>query len=217
MSKKRYFDSNISKESISKMITCFAPQFKNFQAGETILAYSDEGEKVGIFLSGEGSLHYISEQGESSLLEVYREGDLFGDVFFLPLENYEYLVTAKTACRIVFISYNHLITPCQKVCPHHSQLINNLFLMTAQKAQELTLHISFLSHPTTRKKLIAYLQYVKNSYGVSEHESFEIPMTLGALSEYLCVERTAMMREIRLLKQDGILSSDRRTFRFLKE
>ena len=205
MPKKRYFDYNISKESISKMITCFTPQFKEFQAGETILAYSDEGEKIGIFLSGEGSLHYISEQGESSLLEVYREGDLFGDVFFLPLENYEYLVTAKTTCRIVFISYNHLITPCQKVCPHHSQLINNLFL------------ISFLSHPTTRKKLIAYLQYVKNSYGVSEHESFEIPMTLGALSEYLCVERTAMMREIRLLKQDGILSSDRRTFRFLKE
>ena len=73
------------------MITCFDPQFKDFQAGETILAYSDEGEKVGIFLSGEGSLHYISEQGESSLLEVYRKGDLFGDVVDLPAHDLGYL------------------------------------------------------------------------------------------------------------------------------
>ena len=46
MMKKRYFTDNISPESIEKMILCFEPQFKSYAAGETILAYSDQLEKL---------------------------------------------------------------------------------------------------------------------------------------------------------------------------
>lgn len=210
--KKRDFNYNISSESIEKMIHCFDPTFKHYSAGETILAYSDTMEKISILLSGEAKLHYIDENGDISLLETYKEGDLFGEVFSFPLDNYEYLVTAETDCRVVFISYQHVVSPCEKVCPHHSQFISNLFVMTAQKSQELSLHISFLNLHSTRKKLLAYLRYAQSVYGTSSSGSFEIPMSLGSLAEYLCVERTAMMREIRLLKQDGLLDSSRRRF-----
>lgn len=210
--KKRYFNYNISTESIENMIRCFDPTFKNYSAGETILAYSDTVEKVSILLSGEAKLHYIDENGDISLLETYKKGDLFGEVFSFPLDNYEYLVTAETDCRVVFINYQHIVTPCEKVCPHHSQLISNLFVMTAQKSQELSLHISFLNLHSTRKKLLAYLRYAQSVYGMGKSGAFEIPMSLGALAEYLCVERTAMMREIRLMKQDGLLDSSRRRF-----
>lgn len=210
--KKRYFTDNISPESIEKMILCFEPQFKSYRAGETILAYSDQLEKVGIMLSGQARLYYIDENGDSSLLETYGDDDLFGEVFSLPLEDYEYIVTADTDCSVVFISYQHIITPCEKSCQHHSQLISNLFLMTAQKSQELSLHISILGQHTTRKKLLAYLRYAQAACGAKDDEYFEIPFTLGDLSEYLAVDRTAMMREIRLLKQDGLLDSQRRRF-----
>lgn len=210
--KKRYFTDNISPESIEKMILCFEPHFKSYRAGETILAYSDQLEKVGIMLSGRARLYYIDENGDSSLLETYGDDDLFGEVFSLPLEDYEYIVTADTDCSVVFISYQHIITPCEKSCQHHSQLISNLFLMTAQKSQELSLHISILGQHTTRKKLLAYLRYAQAACGAKDNEYFEIPFTLGDLSEYLAVDRTAMMREIRLLKQDGLLDSQRRRF-----
>ena len=211
--KKRYFTDNISSESIQKMIVCFEPQFKSYQAGETILAYSDQLEKVGILLSGRARLYYIDENGDTSLLENYAKDDLFGDVFSLPLEDYEYIVTAESDCNAVFISYQHIITPCEKSCQHHSQLISNLFLMTAQKSQELSLHITILNQHTTRKKLLAYLRYAQTACGAKDGEYFEIPFTLGDLSEYLAVDRSAMMREIRLLKQDGLVDSQRRRFR----
>ena len=214
MRKVRFLD-NISKDSIDKMIPCFKPSFKNYKAGETILSYSDNPEQVAILLQGNAKLYFSDIEGDYGLLETYEEGDLFGDVFSLPLNGYEYTVTAITDCHVVFISYHHILHPCCHVCEHHSQLISNLFLMTTQRSQELSLHINILGQPTTRKKLMTYLQFIQAGSGVEEGEYFEIPMSLGALSEYLCVERTAMMREIRKMNEDGILESNRRQFKLL--
>lgn len=211
--KKVNFMDNISQESIDKMIPCFKPVFKNFKQGETILSYSDNPEQVCVLLEGKAKLYFSDIDGDFGLLENYETGDLFGDIFSLPLAGYEYTVTALSDCRVVFISYHHILHPCCNVCQHHSQLINNLFLMTTQKSQELSLHINILSQPTTRKKLLTYLQFIQAGSGVAPGEAFEIPMSLGSLSEYLCVERTSMMREIRLMKEDGILDSTRRSFR----
>lgn len=214
MRKVRFLD-NISKDSIDKMIPCFKPSFRNYKAGETILSYSDNPEQVAILLSGSAKLYFSDIEGDYGLLETYEEGDLFGDVFSLPLNGYEYTVTAITDCHVVFISYHHILHPCCHVCEHHSQLISNLFLMTTQRSQELSLHINILGQPTTRKKLLTYLQFIQAGSGAGEGEFFEIPMSLGSLSEYLCVERTAMMREIRKMNEDGILESNRRQFRLL--
>ncbi len=210
--KKRYFADSISQDSLKKMTLCFNPQHRTYAPGETILAYSEELEHIGILLSGTAKLYYIAENGDSSLMENYRKGDLFGEPFSLPLENYEYIVTAESPCHVIFIQYQHLVTPCEKSCQHHSQLINNLFIMAAQKSQELSLHISILSQHTTRKKLLACLRYIQTASGAGPGESFEIPCSLGDLAEYLAVERTAMMREIRNLKKDGLIDSERRRF-----
>ena len=214
MRKVRFLD-NISKDSIDKMIPCFKPSFKNYKAGETILTYSDNPEQVAILLQGSAKLYFSDIEGDYGLLETYEAGDLFGDVFSLPLNGYEYTVTAITDCHVVFISYHHILHPCCHVCEHHSQLISNLFLMTTQRSQELSLHINILGQPTTRKKLLTYLQFIQAGSGAGEGEFFEIPMSLGSLSEYLCVERTAMMREIRKMNEDGVLESNRRQFKLL--
>ena len=214
MRKVRFLD-NISKDAIDKMIPCFKPSFKNYKAGETILSYSDNPEQVAILLSGSAKLYFSDIEGDYGLLETYEAGDLFGDVFSLPLNGYEYTVTAMTDSHVVFISYHHILHPCCHVCEHHSQLISNLFLMTTQRSQELSLHINILGQPTTRKKLLTYLQFIQAGSGAGEGEFFEIPMSLGSLSEYLCVERTAMMREIRKMNEDGVLESNRRQFKLL--
>lgn len=210
---RRYFIDQISKESLEKMMVCFAPKFKTYEESETIMAYSDQMETVAVLISGSAKLYYIDENGDTSLLEVYKDGDIFGEAFSLPIENYEYIVVADSPCKVVYLDYNHIITPCEHVCPHHTQLINNLFIMTAQRSQALSLHISILNQHTTRKKLMAYLKYARSNSGASVSETFSIPISLGSLAEYLCVDRTAMMREIRLMKKDGLIDSDRRVFK----
>ena len=49
----------------------------------------------------------------------------------------------------------------------------------------------------------------------SSNEFFEIPMSLAELAEYISVDRSAMMREIKAMKNDGIINSRRREFKLL--
>lgn len=208
---KTLISKGISKESVREMLLCFQPVFKSFKSKETIVCYSDKIQKLGIIISGTAKLYSINTDGEYSLLEEYFHEDIFGELFCLPLENFEYIVEANTDCKVMFIDYSHLTTPCSKTCAHHSQLINNLFWITAEKSQTLFLHINILSQHTIRRKLLAYLQYIQS---VSGSNTFVIPMSLVSLSEYLCVDRSAMMREMQLLKKEGVFKSSGCKFTF---
>ncbi|MEG2935474.1 MAG: Crp/Fnr family transcriptional regulator [Clostridium sp.] len=207
--KRCFINDGISKESIDKMIVCFKPDFKTYTTGETIMRYSDKIEKVGVMVSGKAQLYVIDYEGDYSILETYEEQDVFGELFYLPLENYEYIIEATKDTKVFFIDYKHIITPCENACIHHSQLINNLFIMAAQKSQAMSLHLSILNQHSIRKKLLTYLNYIKISTGKNP---FTLPMTLSSLAEYLCVDRSAMMREIKILREEGLLTSDKREF-----
>ncbi|MEG0830241.1 MAG: Crp/Fnr family transcriptional regulator [Anaerovoracaceae bacterium] len=210
--KEVFIDEGISRESIEKMKCCFKPQIKGYTAGEVIMQYSDQLEKVAILLSGLATLYCLDADGEYVRLDDYEPKDVFGELFYLPLENFEYIVECIRDCQVVFIDYDRIIAPCCNVCDHHSQLINNLFAMTAKKSQGLSLHLNILSQHTIRRKVLTYLRYVKNSSG---NNPFILPITLGALAEYLCVDRSAMMREIRLMKEEEIIKSEKKEFYLL--
>lgn len=175
---------------------------------------------------GTAKLELLDAEGSASLLEKYKAGDIFGDIFSLPLEACEYLITAETDSTVVFVDFDHVVAPCTNVCNHHSQLISNLFIMSAQKMQELSLRISILGQPNIRAKLITYLKHIR-SLALKQRSTeedinattivFTLPMSLSQLAEYLHVERTSMMRELRQMKDAGILDSDRRDFRLMIE
>lgn len=222
---KRNVLYGISIDSIEKMMPCFKPTVKPYKSGETIISYSsEEGHHIGFLKEGSAKLELLNAEGSVSLLEKYSEGDVFGDIFSLPLDAYEYLVTAEEDCVVVFVNFEHVVTPCQNVCPHHSQLISNLFIMSAQKTQELSFHLSILGQPTIRAKLLTYLKHIrsvalKNRGSETEISPtkiiFTLPMSLSQLADYLHVERTSMMRELRQMKDAGMLDSDRREFRLM--
>ena len=212
MEKRNFFDE-VSKESMDMIIPCFKPYWKNYAAGETILTYdSTKPARVEVLERGSAKLQILNEDGDIFLIEHIKEGDVFGEPFALPLDNFAYIVSADTDCRVMFLDYNHIIKPCENLCEHHSQLISNLFIMAAQKSQELSLHISLLHQNTIRQKLMAYLSYVSSVCKKDSDGQFTIPMTLVDLAEYLSIDRSAMMREIKSMKNDGLISGNRREF-----
>ena len=85
------------------------------------------------------------------------------------------------------------------------QLIENLLSLTSQKASELSEHLDILSQRTIRDKLMAYfiIQCSKN-----KSHSFNLPFTFSLLADYISADRSAMMREIKKMKDDGIIKTD---------
>ncbi len=216
MNKVKLLD-NISPSSIDMMIPCFKPVTKKYKKGETIAIYGGGvPNSVAILSKGEAKLEVFNENGLVSLLEQYREGDVFGELFSLPLENFQYMAIAISDCTVIFLDYYHIVSPCHRACAHHSQLISNLFMMAAQRSQELSLHISILGQYTIRGKLLAYLKYIRTSSGASGDAAFTIPMSFVQLSEYLVTDRSSLMREITNMNREGIIESKNKEFRILQ-
>jgi CRP-like cAMP-binding protein len=203
----------ISDESIDEMMKCFKAETRSFRKGDTIIVYSPELEYLCIQLSGKAHLYSIDSDGNDTLLEHYAENDIYGEVFTMPYGELGYVVEADTDCQVIFIRFSEITGRCAKACQHHTDITNNLFYLTAKKTQMLLLRINMISRKTVRQKLEAYLQYLEEKFGTKE---FDTEMSLSQLARYLCVDRTSLMREFRLMREEGILENSGRRIKLLQ-
>ena len=71
-----------------------------------------------------------------------------------------------------------------------------------------------LSRRSIREKLLCCFQQLSDKAGSPR---FTLPFTLGTLADYIATDRSAMMRELRHLKEQGIVCTDGRQIRLLGE
>lgn len=110
--------------------------------------------------------------------------------------------------------YQHIVNCFKpKACQHHTRLVENMLTLLAQKAIDLSERIDILSRRTTREKLLSYFSRICQS----ESQSFVLPLSYSALADYLCVDRSAMMREIKKLKDEGIIKTQKRKITIVKD
>lgn len=206
--------NGVTQTEIDRMLCCFQTQRVSYSKGQTMMTYQNNLEKIGILLSGKAHLYCIDYDGSYTLLERIEKSDIFGELFALPLANLEYIVEADTGCEVLFIPYSSIVKRCENACHHHSQVVDNLFHMATKKSQSLSLRVNLLSTKTTRQKLLNYFLWM---HGKTQTETFRIEMSLTDLADYLCVDRSSMMREMRALKDEGILESKGREITLLED
>lgn len=194
----------ISKQELDRMLVCFDARTVIFPKGQTLMTYQSHLQKIGVLLSGRAHLYCIDSEGTYTLLERFEQNGLFGELFSLPMEGWEYIVEADTDCEILFLPYESIIKRCPNACAHHSRLVDNLFRLATLKSQALTFRINLLSTRTIRQRLSAYLHLLQSRSG---SRTFYMDMSLTDLASYFCVDRTSLMRELRAMKNEGLLES----------
>ena len=128
------------------------------------------------------------------MLERLGPGGVFGELIaFASLPCDSVTVVCEADCVIVFLPQAQLAS-CGKSCACHRQLLENLLSLISQKAFALSERVEVLSCRSTREKLLCYFRI---RAGEEKSLSFSLPFTLSALAEYLCVDRSAMMRELK--------------------
>ena len=91
MNDLQLFDG-ISAENRAAMMSCFKPEQRSFRRGETIRVYAPELEQLCLLASGRAHLYCMDSDGEYTLLEQYRAGDIFGEIFSMPYADLGYAV-----------------------------------------------------------------------------------------------------------------------------
>ena len=204
--------SHILPEEQERMWICFQMREIVYENNEIIMEYTDTMKKIGLIAEGQASLYGSDAEGNQYLMDELKKDDVFGEPLLLPEMSQHYYVCAKAKTRVIFIDYEHVIKRCENACKFHSQMVSNLLQMIALRSRQQTDRIYMLSRSSTRKKLMAYLHSLATEKGTKK---YKIPMSYTALAQYLSVDRSAMMREIKNLMEMGVLRREGRNVELL--
>lgn len=206
---------NITEEEFNRMMVCFSTKTESFKKGQVVCDFSESRGIVGIIREGTALTVRNGINGGRTILESLEEGDIFGEAFTVcdKFSDGIYVVCEEN-CRITFIDYISILRPCSKGCQCHSRLLENFFYLLARRSVMLSRRVELLSRRTIRDKLLCYFSMESCA---QKSARILLPMSLSNLADYLCVDRSAMMRELKKLNQEGVIHSEKKTITILDE
>ena len=203
----------IRPEDRSTMLGCIGYHIGSYRRGE-IVAFEEENIRhIGIVL--EGSVDMVKEDlwGNKTMLVRSHRNEIFGETFACGSDNSSVVTfLVSEDARILFLPFDRVMHSCTMACQFHHRLIENMVRVVADKNRDLMRKIEVVSKRTTREKLLAYLSIQAQVQGT---RYFQVPLGRLELAEYLCVDRSAMTRELVKMKAEGLIDYDKNCFRLL--
>lgn len=208
----RLFDG-IRDEDKKPMLSCIGYHVSSFSKGEVIAFEGDNLKHIGIILSGCVDMVKEDLWGSKTMLLRLGKNELFGETFACgddSMSTVTFLVSSEA--KILFLPFNRVMHSCTMACEFHHRLIENMVRIIANKNKDLLQRLEVVSKRSIREKLLAYLSLQAQA---RQSHYFEIPLGRLELAEYLCVDRSAMTRELAKMKAEGLIDYDRNCFRML--
>ncbi len=212
MSKTALF-RGLTEENVKKMIACMRVKTEKFNPGETIMSYNRNMEIVGVLEEGSAALVSFDASGNRMMLDCYEKDAVFGESFSVCSGIDGASVVATKACTVLFFRYRELISPCENNCEFHAMFSKNLISLLTKRLRAQAEHIESLSKRTIRGKLLSYFEMRVRE---TDALSFTLPFSLSALADFLSIDRSAMQRELKKMREEGILYSKGRKIEILK-
>ena len=196
---KRNFDvDNFVTHLASNCKLC---EIKEFKENEVITTFLMRRNQFCILLDGEAQLITYDKDGNKKILYYYRKNDIFGEALFKVYMNRELFVLAKKKSKVLFYPYD-TAENCTETCLYHIEILRNLPDLILHSIAEQNFRMILLTNKVIRDKLLTYFHSLSME---NSNKTFEIPFSLTDLADYLMIERTAMMRELKRLKDENII------------
>ncbi len=172
-----------------------------FDKNTSLLERISKSNLIGILEFGSVQIVRTDYNGNVIIISDLREGDIFSTKFSL-LDNAEYDIIAKEDSEIIFIDYDYILNINQKKSIYYQKFLINFTNIMGEMIYYQNKRINVLTRKTTREKL---LEYFYNESRKRYSKTFKLDFNLTELAEYLSIDRAAMMREIKHLKEDKII------------
>lgn len=192
---------------------CGLIETKKFKKNEIITTYILKRNQICFLLKGEAYLAKYDLQGNKRIIYYLKKNDIFGEALYKLRTSRELFVIAKKDCEVAFLPYD-VIENCNKECTFHLSLLRALPDLILHRVSDINYRTELLVNKSIRDKLLAYFNNlsIENS-----SKSFEIPIDLSELANYLVIDRTAMMKELKKMTDEAIIKKNKNKITLLKE
>lgn len=181
---------------------CSKVQKKSFAKGSIITTYIEKRKQICILVSGKADLIRYNLNGSQDIIDTFIKYNIFGETFYPVNSNNELIVKATENCEVLFFLYDDVINKCKSNCKYHSDFSLHLSELIMENTIHQNTRIEVLSKRTIRDKLLTYFSILSNK---NYNKIITIPYSLTTLADYLSVDRSAMMRELKSLSDEGFI------------
>ena len=190
---------NINDKDKKKLESNLESITYSFHKNESITKYL-KGHIIGVILHGYAKIIHTDYNGNSIVIDELYENSIFGsNISFLYNNEYEIITYEET--KVLIFDYD-LILNYNSSSYYFNQFLKNLIIIINNTIEEKNNRLQIISKKTIRDKLLEYFKIESKKHGSS---TIYLPFTYSELADFLAIDRSAMHRELKNLKEENII------------
>ena len=213
--KKYNLFKGFEENEIIALLRCFNAKVINFKERKPIISQGEKLQYLYLILSGRARDTWYDSEGNVNTYVDYKPGDIIGLEYCAgTYKTSPSTIIATEETTILALDNYRFLNPCQNYCPRHARILNKAYVLLSRQNQALLNRIKELSMSSTKKKVMCYLNNIRQATRSSE---FNIPYNREELANYLGVERSALSKELSDLQKQGYITFHKNHFTILKK
>ena len=194
--------NELTKFQINKLFNLLGVHIYKYNKNQEILPTIKSEDIVAIILYGEAQIIMTDYNGNEIIIENLHKDSVFGSSIS-GTDSDDYQIIAKEDTEVVIIDYKQLINSANLKYSYFNTFFRNLFDIINTKIKEKNTRIKVLEKKQIREKL---LEYFELKYSETNSRFIYLPFSLKDLADYMAVNRSAMFRELKNLKEEKFVS-----------
>ena len=203
----------LTKLQIGKLLVLLGVHRYKYSKGEEIIPTIKNDNIIGIILDGFAQIINIEYNGNELVQENLGKDSVFGTT--ISATNSESCqIIAKEDTEVLIIDYSRLMRPENLTHNYFNIFLSNLYDIMSNKFRETNERVKVLEKKQIREKLLKFfeIEHKKN-----HSKNIYLNFALKDLADYLAVDRSAMFRELKHLKDDKLIEVNGRKIKILYE
>ncbi len=177
---------------------------KNYSKGATVYNQKDTCKTTDIVLSGSLVAYSLSENGSAMTMFEFSSGQVLGaNLLFGDNNTYPLSIYCMSDARLLHITQNAI---CSFL--HNYHFVIQFIGLLSHNSQKLNQRITIVTQNTLRENL---LDYFRQQSILQCSNTIVLPISKKQLADYLGVQRPSLFRELKNLKDEGIIDISNRT------
>jgi CRP-like cAMP-binding protein len=199
----------LSQSSLENQIKTNQIYQRHYSKGVTLYNANDFCDTLDIVIKGTLVAYSLSLNGSSTIMFDFNKGSFIGaNLLFGNAHYYPFNIYCLSDCQIIHLRKNAI-----DVFLHNYHFTRLYIKSISYNSQGINRKIEMFSQKTLRENM---LDYFKQQSMVQNSAVILLPMSKKQLADYLGVQRPSLFRELKNLKDEGVIDVNNRTITLKK-
>jgi len=178
-------------------------RLREFERQSVLISPGDRVDWFAVVLRGKVHISQIFSDGTASLMDALGPARTLGmDLICTRTRRSPYYAVAGTGVQLLRFPKELLLKPGQLPEAVRLSLCRRLLTLLSDENLRKHYRLAILSQRRLRDRVLVYLTMQAERRGTN---SFRIPFNREELAAFLCVNRSALSHELRLMEQEGLI------------